>query len=97
MADATQKIVQYLDEAHALRGDEPWPGYDELTVDQIRAALGKADDERTKARRASTSARTRAAPACSSSPTASSRAHSASGAPRPRATLFVALASVPCP
>ena len=29
----------------ALRGDEPWPGYDELSVDEVRAALseGRAD------------------------------------------------------
>jgi ferritin-like metal-binding protein YciE len=30
-----------------LRGDEPWPGYDELTVDEIRTALDDADDDRT--------------------------------------------------
>ena len=29
----------------ALRGDEPWPGYDELTVDEIHSAIGEADDE----------------------------------------------------
>jgi ferritin-like metal-binding protein YciE len=28
-----------------LRGDEPWQGYDELTVDEIRAVLGDGDDE----------------------------------------------------
>jgi ferritin-like metal-binding protein YciE len=34
----------------ALRGDEPWPGYDELTVAEIRAAVGAAaDDERASA------------------------------------------------
>ena len=32
----------------ALRGDEPWPGYDELTVDEIRVAVGD-DDERAGA------------------------------------------------
>jgi len=32
----------------ALRGDEPWAGYDELTVDEIRAAVGD-DDERASA------------------------------------------------
>jgi ferritin-like metal-binding protein YciE len=32
----------------ALRGDEPWPGYDELTVDEIRAAVDD-DDERAAA------------------------------------------------
>jgi ferritin-like metal-binding protein YciE len=29
----------------ALQGDEPWPGYDELTVDEIRSAIN-GDDER---------------------------------------------------
>jgi Asp-tRNA(Asn)/Glu-tRNA(Gln) amidotransferase C subunit len=28
----------------ALRGDEPWPGYDELTVDEIRVAVSEVDD-----------------------------------------------------
>jgi ferritin-like metal-binding protein YciE len=35
-----------------LRGDEPWPGYDELTVSELQTALGKADDDRVKAVRA---------------------------------------------
>ena len=29
----------------ALQGDEPWAGYDELTVDEIRAAVGDTDDD----------------------------------------------------
>jgi ferritin-like metal-binding protein YciE len=29
----------------SLRGDEPWAGYDDLTVDEIRAALGERDDD----------------------------------------------------
>ena len=32
----------------ALRGEEPWPGYDGLTVDEIRDAVGD-DDERASA------------------------------------------------
>ncbi|HSZ70605.1 MAG TPA: DUF892 family protein [Solirubrobacteraceae bacterium] len=28
----------------SLRTDEPWPGYDELTVSEIRTALGNGDD-----------------------------------------------------
>jgi hypothetical protein len=33
-----------------LRGDEPWQGYDELTVDEIRAALDESEgDERANA------------------------------------------------
>jgi ferritin-like metal-binding protein YciE len=35
----------------ALRGDEPWSGYDEQTVDEIREALGKADDDTARAAR----------------------------------------------
>ncbi len=31
-----------------LRGNEPWPGYDEQTVAEIRTALAAADDSRTK-------------------------------------------------
>jgi ferritin-like metal-binding protein YciE len=31
-----------------LRGDEPWAGYDELTVADVRTALGEADDDRIK-------------------------------------------------
>jgi ferritin-like metal-binding protein YciE len=35
-----------------LRGDEPWPGYDELTADEVRSALAEAADERVKETRA---------------------------------------------
>ena len=30
----------------ALRGDEPWPGYDELTAAEVQAVLSEGDDER---------------------------------------------------
>lgn len=33
-----------LDRAAALRGDEPWPGYDEMTADEIVERLRDADD-----------------------------------------------------
>jgi ferritin-like metal-binding protein YciE len=36
-----------LSRVSTLRGDEPWPGYDELTVEQVRGALEDADDERS--------------------------------------------------
>ena len=36
----------------SLRGDEPWPGYDELSVDEVRAVLAEADEQRTKEVRA---------------------------------------------
>ena len=32
----------------SLRRQEPWPGYDELTVAEIEAVLGEADEQRTK-------------------------------------------------
>jgi ferritin-like metal-binding protein YciE len=37
-----------LDRVSALRGDEPWPGYDEQNVAEIQAALKVADDELAK-------------------------------------------------
>ena len=40
-----------LGRIETLRGPEPWAGYDTLTVDEIRAALGGADEERAKATR----------------------------------------------
>jgi len=41
-----------LDRVSSLRGDEPWPGYDELTVSELETALGKADEDRVEAVRA---------------------------------------------
>ena len=35
-----------LDRVDALQGDEPWPGYDELTADEVRAVLSEGDDDR---------------------------------------------------
>jgi hypothetical protein len=32
----------------SLQGDEPWPGYDELGVDEVRAALSEGDEQRAK-------------------------------------------------
>ena len=31
-----------------LRGDEPWPGYDELTAAEVQAVLSEGDDERAQ-------------------------------------------------
>ena len=36
----------------ALRGDEPWPGYDELTAAEVQAVLSEGDDERAQQVRA---------------------------------------------
>jgi ferritin-like metal-binding protein YciE len=32
----------------SLRGDEPWPGYDEFSVDEIRAVLDEGGEDRVK-------------------------------------------------
>jgi ferritin-like metal-binding protein YciE len=37
-----------LDRVSSLQGDEPWPGYDELTADEIRGELGEGDEDRLK-------------------------------------------------
>jgi ferritin-like metal-binding protein YciE len=40
-----------LDRISALRASEPWTGYDELTVDELRSALADADEGRLRAAR----------------------------------------------
>jgi ferritin-like metal-binding protein YciE len=37
-----------LSRVSALRRQEPWAGYDELTVEEIEAVLGEGDEQRTK-------------------------------------------------
>ena len=37
-----------LGRVDSLRGDEPWAGYDELTVAEVQAVLSEGDDERVK-------------------------------------------------
>jgi ferritin-like metal-binding protein YciE len=37
-----------LSRVGALRRQEPWPGYDELTVAEIEAVIGEGDEQRTK-------------------------------------------------
>ena len=32
----------------SLRGDEPWAGYDELTVDEVQSVLSEGDEDRAK-------------------------------------------------
>jgi ferritin-like metal-binding protein YciE len=36
------------DRINSLQGDEPWPGYDELSVDELRALLSEGDEQRIK-------------------------------------------------
>ena len=64
----------------SLQADEPWPGYDELGVDEVRAVLSEGDETRSQGRPQPTSASTRTAPASSRPPSASS------ATPRRRAT-----------
>jgi ferritin-like metal-binding protein YciE len=37
-----------LSRISSLRGNEPWPGYDELTAADVQAVLSEGDDERAK-------------------------------------------------
>ena len=41
-----QSRTTVLSKIASLRGDEPWPGYDELSVAEIESVLGEGDDER---------------------------------------------------
>ncbi len=43
-----QNRTTVLSKVTSLRGDEPWPGYDELSVAEIESVLGEGDDERAK-------------------------------------------------
>jgi ferritin-like metal-binding protein YciE len=38
-------IISRID---SLQGDEPWPGYDELSVDEVRSVLSEGDEGRVK-------------------------------------------------
>jgi ferritin-like metal-binding protein YciE len=37
-----------LNRVDSLQGDEPWPGYDELTAEEVRAVLAESDDDRAR-------------------------------------------------
>jgi len=43
-----QDRTTVLSRITSLRGDEPWPGYDELSVAEIESVIGSADDDRIK-------------------------------------------------
>jgi ferritin-like metal-binding protein YciE len=43
-----QNRTTVLSRISTLRGEEPWPGYDELTVAEIEAVLDEGDEERAK-------------------------------------------------
>ncbi|MGZ6616393.1 MAG: YciE/YciF ferroxidase family protein [Solirubrobacteraceae bacterium] len=37
-----------LERTSTLRGDEPWPGYDELNASEVNAVLGEGDEDRAQ-------------------------------------------------
>jgi ferritin-like metal-binding protein YciE len=41
-----QNRTTILSRITTLRGNEPWPGYDELTANDVQAALGEGDEDR---------------------------------------------------
>jgi ferritin-like metal-binding protein YciE len=43
-----QNRATILSRISTLRGDEPWPGYDELTAAEVEAVLSEGDEERAK-------------------------------------------------
>ena len=45
------KRATVLERIATLRASEPWPGYDELTVDELSSALAEADERRARAAR----------------------------------------------
>jgi hypothetical protein len=44
----TENRTTVLDRISSLRADEPWPGYDELTVPEIQAVVSEADGDRSQ-------------------------------------------------
>jgi ferritin-like metal-binding protein YciE len=44
----TENRITVLNRVSSLRADEPWPGYDELTVPEVQAVLSEADDDRSQ-------------------------------------------------
>jgi ferritin-like metal-binding protein YciE len=47
-----QDRTTVIDRISSLRGDEPWPGYDELTAADVLAVLSEGDDDRAEQVRA---------------------------------------------
>jgi ferritin-like metal-binding protein YciE len=43
-----QNRTTVLSRISSLRGDEPWPGYDELTAAEVQSVLSEGDDERAE-------------------------------------------------
>ena len=70
----TQNRSTITSRIEALQESEPWPGYDELGVEEVRAVLSEGATPASR-RPAATSGSTRTAPACSRPPSASSATH----------------------
>jgi len=47
-----QNRTTVLERVSSLRGNEPWPGYDELTVAEVKAVLSEGDEDRVRQVRA---------------------------------------------
>ncbi len=47
-----QNRTTVLSRITSLRGDEPWPGYDELTASEVQSVLSEGDEERVEQVRA---------------------------------------------
>ena len=47
-----QNRTTVLSRITSLRGDEPWPGYDELTLAEVQAVLSEGDEQRVNQVRA---------------------------------------------
>ena len=43
-----QNRATILSRISSLRGDEPWPGYDQLTAAEVQAVLSEGDDDRAR-------------------------------------------------
>ena len=43
-----QNRTTVLSRIASLRGNEPWPGYDELTAAEVQAVLSEGDDDRAR-------------------------------------------------
>ena len=59
-----EKRSTVLGRIDSLQGNEPWPGYDELTADEVRAVLANADDDRIEGGPRLRARRTRTAREC---------------------------------
>jgi hypothetical protein len=43
---SSRRLTGFTERIAKLRGDEPWPGYDQPTAAEIKAVLDEGDEER---------------------------------------------------